>query len=124
MSLSLEKLDSLIYDGVKSPDDFIRVFKLQSVFQEWNGAAQLANLPLFLKGRALTVFDAIATKTTIAEALAGLVAGCGPNREHYMNEFYARKRKPGESMVAFGAVLHSLILKGMPDLKGDAMYQF
>ncbi len=90
MSLKFEKVDSLVYDGLSPPDDFIRIFKLQSVFQEWDAAAQLTHFPLFLKGRASTVFEGLTTKTTIAEVFDGMRQQCGPKTDYYMNLFYLR----------------------------------
>jgi hypothetical protein len=120
---SMERMDSLIYDGTTPPEDFIRTFNLQCLFSEWSDDDKLKNLPFFLKGQATDCLEKLTTKSTIEEALNGLKAGCGPSPEQYMVMFKARRRKPNETMVAYGNALKDLLQKGLPDVKGAGLAQ-
>ena len=121
--MSLEKMDILIYDGIAPPDDFLRMFNLQAVFQDWKEPEQLKALPFFLKGEATSAYDKITTKTAIKDVLKELALGCGPKAQDYMLQFHSRRRKPGETMVKYGAVLFDLISKGLPLVEGESRIQ-
>jgi hypothetical protein len=121
--LNMEKMDSLCYDGTTPPDEFIRMFNLQAIFNDWSDEDKLKYFPFFLKDSATTVFDDLSSKTSIAEAIKGIKDGCGPNSDTYMSMFQARSRKPGESFLTFGTALKELLVKGLPDLTGKGLEQ-
>jgi hypothetical protein len=108
--LGVETISTLIYDGTTPPEDFIRLFNIQSIFMDWKDADQLKNIPFFLVGRAQTCYDDATTKpNSIKEAKAVLVAGCGPSAEKYMSMFFSKKRKNNESMMAHGLKMQEFL---------------
>ena len=56
----------MVYEGEPDPNDFIRQYKIQALFHDWDEAKQVANIPLFLKKKASRVFKAINPQTTIS----------------------------------------------------------
>ena len=70
---SLSTLSAVIYDGNSNPATFVQQFKYQALFHDWDAAKQLTSLPLFLKGRAKCMYDAITTKQDIKNVLDELV---------------------------------------------------
>ena len=117
MLANANALSALLYDGSTPPEDFVKLFKLTAVFQDWNEAAQLANLTYFLKGRASRVLETGA-KATIAEAIKTIVEGCAISEEASMAKFFARHRQEGESMASVGQALRDLLKAGMPGCQG------
>jgi hypothetical protein len=118
---NLDQVGSLIYNGMTPPKEFTKVFRLQSLFLEWDATAQAKNIPVFLEKRALEVYTEITDKTNIENVLTALESHCGPTKEQYMAMFYARKRNPGETALKYGKALEELLKQGMPDIKGEAM---
>ena len=64
------------YDGTTDPHELARSFKLQSLLLNWNDAKQLTVLPLLLKGKALRVYNILATKENIEDVLKAVTDGC------------------------------------------------
>ena len=121
--ISPHGMEGLFYDGLGPPDEFIRMFRVQAIFQDWKPEDALKFLPAFLHGHATDVFDKLTAKTTLEDAIKGLVAGCGPKKDHYIQSFHMRKRKAGESMVKFGLAIKKLLNQGLPEVKGEAESQ-
>ena len=109
-------VELLIYNGTTSAKDFRQRFELQALFQGWDAAKQLTSLPLFLSGKAERAYNAIATKTDIADVLTALVAALAPSQDILLYAFYERKLRPGEKVSNFALALQELLIKGMPTI--------
>ena len=109
-------LDSLVYDGSTSPSDFIRSFQIQALYQDWDGASQLTHIPLFLKGKAKRVYDALTIKTTIKHVTDELLAKCAQSQDQLLYQFYERKRHDDESISKYALALQDLLQLAVPSL--------
>ena len=89
------------YDGTTSPQDFAARYRVLALLESWDAAAQLANLPLFLQGKAKRLYEAVTPKTTLKEALDGLIRACDKPKESSLFEFYQRRFQPPESISDF-----------------------
>jgi hypothetical protein len=81
VKMSLSGMEGLFYDGLGAPDEFVRTFKVQAIFQDWNDEDALKFLPAFLHGHAADVFAKLTAKTTLDDAIKGIVANCGPKKD-------------------------------------------
>lgn len=106
----------MVYEGESDPNDFIRQYKIQALFHDWDEAKQVANIPLFLKKKASRVFKAINPQTTILQIFNGLITGCQQPQELSLYQFYERKRRTGESVSKFALALQELLLKALPEM--------
>ena len=107
------------YDGTDDVDAFIRDFKIMSLYQKWDAATQLTNLPIFLHGKALRVYTACQTKTTIELALASIRTGCKPPNESLLINFYGRALGPSESISSYALELQDMLILAMPELQAE-----
>ena len=73
-------------------------------------------MPKFLSGKAKRAFDALTNKTTIKEAVDGLVKALAKPQEVLLITFYERRRKPHESISKFATALQELLHKACPDM--------
>ena len=64
------------FDGTTDPHEFARSFKSQSLMLNWNDAKQLTVLQLLLKGKALRVYNNLATKENIDDVIKAVTDGC------------------------------------------------
>jgi hypothetical protein len=96
MATTIDPFVSVIYDGAWSVSDFERAYKVQALVHGWDEAKTLASVPIFLKGKALRVYTAIASKVTLKEVFDGLKAACTMEPDKALHQFYDLKRKPGE----------------------------
>ncbi len=60
-----------IYDGISDPVDYVQVFKICNIKKSLNEATSIANLSVFVKGKALCVWDTVeaGSKDTIVKIL-------------------------------------------------------
>ena len=105
------------YDGTTDPKEFVRAFKLQSAMLNWNDAKQLSLVSLFLKGKALRVYENIQTKESIEDVLEAIIQGCAQPKEIHHEEFYQRKIRSDESITQFAMALQDLLQKAIPGMK-------
>ena len=110
-------LDSLVYDGSTCPSDFIRSFQIQALYQDWDGASQLTHIPLFLKGKAKRVYDALTIKTTIKHVTDELLAKYAQSQDQLLYQFYERKRHDDESISKYALALQDLLQLAVPSLE-------
>ncbi len=113
---SLSTLSAVIYDGNSNPETFVQKFKLQALFHDWDAAKQLTSLPLFLKGRAKRMYDAITTKQDIKNVLDELVKSCSQPKELLLYQFYERKRSTNESISKYALALQDLLALAVPTM--------
>ena len=105
------------YDGTTDPAEFKRQFRIQALVKGLDEETQLGIIEHCLTGRAKAVFDAIPVEDrTLERIFNGLQTQCAPGPEIYLTQFFARKPKPGESILVFAQALKDLISKGMPAL--------
>ena len=105
-----------IYDGSTDPKIFIQQFKIQSSLLDWDSAKQLANFPVFLKGKAARVISELGVKTAIKDYYDAIITACELSKETLMRLFYARKRKPDETLAKYGAALQALLWAAVPTM--------
>lgn len=105
-----------IYDGIGAPDTFIQEFKTTAQFMNWNSDAQLRNLPIFLQGKALRVFNAIGDKDSIDKTLNGLRTGCMPSSQSLMLLFFKRTLGKTELISEYALALKEILQAAMPNL--------
>ena len=111
----------VVYDGSTNPTEFIRQFKIQALYYEWDEAKQLANIELFLKGKAERVFTALNPKTAIKHVFDGLTLACSQSQELLLYQFYERKRGENESVSKYALALQDLLHLAVPNM--DALVQ-
>ena len=105
-----------IYDGIGDPDTFIQEFRITALFKSWTTANQLQHLPIFLKGKALRVFNAITDRDTIDKALKGLREGCKPPNESLLLSFFKRSLGKTELISEYALALQEMLQLAMPQL--------
>ncbi len=88
----------------------------------WNETVQFAQISLYLKGKALRVYDqAMATRTgntpttEIAGVFACLIAGCAQSSSELLYQFQNRTRHSNESLGQFARALQDLLARAVPD---------
>ena len=118
-AISKNTILELIYDGTTDPKSFIQQYKIQALFQSWDSAKQLENLPLFLTGKAKRTFDNIADKSSLENVYKAIIDGCSQSKETLMLKFYERKRGASESILKYATALQELLAKAMPDMPTD-----
>ena len=91
------------YDVTTDPKEFVRAFKLQSAMLNWNDAKQLSLVSLFLKGKALRVYENFKTKEAIEDVLEIIIQGCAQPKEIHLEEFYQHKIRSDES-IRYGSL--------------------
>ena len=111
-----------IYDGTTNPKEFQRNYMILSVLNEWDDAKQIAHISLFLKAKALRLYTALVTKTTVKHVFDELILKCSDSSETLLLKFYARKRQPDESYATFASALQEILAQAMPgvELAGQA----
>jgi len=67
-----------IYDGISDPVDYVKEFNICNIMKSLNEATAITNLPVFVRGKALRVWDAVeaSSQNIIAKIYAPLMAGC------------------------------------------------
>lgn len=113
-----------IYDGINDPELFIQEFKICAIMKAWNETTAIANFPVFFKGKAKRVYNAIVTKATIQQAYDGLILGCKPPNESLIVDFLSRKMKPEESISKYALDLQQLLQIAMPELQAGYQSSF
>ena len=106
----------MVFDGSKDPKEFIRLFKITALMNEWDAAKQLEVIELFLKDKALRYYDALTVKTNISHVFNELIAKCTPSNETFLTSFYNRKLIPQESITVFATDIQNLFFKALPTL--------
>ena len=109
----------VIYDGTTDPKEFVRQFQLQAMFSDWDDAKQLVCLPLFLKGKAMRMYDSITTKTKPADILSELSKKCAQPKELLLYQFYRRERSAGETITKYALALQDLLVQAVPEMSTD-----
>ena len=107
------------YDGLDSPAEFERVYAVTAAMQDWDVDKTLRNLPLFLRGKAKRVYDALATKTTLKHIFDELKLKCAVSREQLVERFQSRRRHAGESIARYADELFTLLSAAMPGLDAE-----
>ena len=107
------------YDGLDSPAEFERVYAVTAAMQDWDDDKTLRNLPLFLRGKAKRVYDALATKTTIKHIFDELKLKCAVPRDQLVERFQSRRRHAGESIARYADELFTLLSEAMPGLDAE-----
>ena len=74
----LIEMEKLCYDGSTPPKKFIKMFKIQAAFIDWDETAMAKNIPLFLEKRAMDVYEKSPSKTDIDVIFKELDEKCGP----------------------------------------------
>jgi hypothetical protein len=122
MSTATSRLQ--IYDGSTDPEDFVNSFKIQAA--EWSPENQLEYLPLFLRGKAKRLYDAVLAgdKDTIAKALIKIVALCAKPKETLLYKFYQRQLQSGESVADYACALKELLDVASPGLTMEQQLPF
>jgi hypothetical protein len=89
----------------------------------FDDAAKLANVGLYLDGRALALYDELmrartdhVVPTTITAVLDALIAGCAAPTDNLINDFHSRSLLPGESIAKFAMDIQATFTKAMPGL--------
>ena len=111
----LSDLTACIYDGMTKPTKFIEFFKLTSIINAWNEAAQLVNIKAFVKDKAEAAIASI-TPTTIEECYAFLRTKCCETSERMMVKFRERRPLLNESFTKYAVELKKLLKGASPDL--------
>ena len=106
----------MVFDGSKDPKEFIRLFKITALMNEWDAAKQLEVIELFLKDKALRYYNALTVKTNISHVFTELIAKCTPSNETFLTSFYNRKLNPQESITVFATDIQNLLFKALPTL--------
>ena len=110
-----------IYSGEKSWDEWIHHFESIATVNEWNGAAKLNWLRVWLTGRAGTVFRRLpgVTRKDSKEATKTLRERFEPEskNELYLAEWQTCTKKRTEDWAAFGEDLKLLVDKAYPDFQ-------
>ena len=117
----LIEMEKLCYDGSTPPKKFIKMFKIQAAFIDWDETAMAKNIPLFLEKRAMDVYEKSPSKTDIDVIFKELDEKCGPTANQYMAMFYARRKAPNETMMQFGKALEEMLHGGMPGVTDDKL---
>ena len=112
----IDPFSCVIYDGMSSPKEWIRSFNILAVYQDWDNEKKLANIPLFLKGKAQRVYDGMAMKTEIKQVTDELLAKCAVTSDALIVQFYNRKKKQDESYAQFASSLQDILSNALPDL--------
>ena len=107
---------SCMYDGSEDPRKFIDFFKITSIINSWDGAAQLLNVMPFLKDKAEAVVTAMTTRDNIAAVFKELREKCSEPPERLMARFNELKPKKGESYSKYITELKRLLKGASPDL--------
>jgi hypothetical protein len=89
----------------------------------FNDAAKLANVSLYLEGRALAVHDELmrartdhVVPTSIAAVLDALINEFTAPTDNLINEFHSRRFQQGESIAKFAMAIQATLTKAMPGL--------
>ena len=119
MAVRIDPFSAVIYDGTTSAKEFERQFAITAAINGWNADKQLEFIPLYLKGKALRVYNANETRTDVATVMKTIKDGCGLSPEQAMRMFDSCKRQSGENLERFGERLVSLLNLAAPDLAVD-----
>ena len=121
MAKVVSSMASMMYDGSTDPKEFSRQFRLHALFNDWDEAKQLTSLPLFLKGKAERVYNAITVKSKIDDVLKEINKKCAQPQEALLHQFYGRRREPHESITKYALALQDMLVLAVPDM--DAAQQ-
>ena len=115
----MQGMSSLSFDGTSDPKEFFKSFFLQASMFNWDNAKQAKVLPLYLKGKAERIYNAMpADKDKIEEIEKAIVKGCTQSQEVLLHAFYSRKPKEAETLSQFALALQDLLTKAVPTM-GD-----
>ena len=116
MAAQFADFSACMYDGLSDPKKFIDFYKIQSIIQGWDDAAQRTNVMSFLTEKAHTVITDLAIKTQMSHIYDELRSKCSPRPEALMMEFSKRKPLSGETITKYGLELAKLLKGASPDL--------
>ena len=115
------------YQGGDGWDEWITQFKNVATVNEWDAAAKLNWIKVYLAGRAQKAFQGLPeesrdtydhVKTALTERFE-----LASKRELYNAELQVRTRKPNEGWADFAEKLRRLTEKAFPDLDGWSQEQ-
>ena len=114
MAFRPDQINSLPYfDGSTDTNDWIRMFKIMAVFQDWDEPKQIKYIDLFLKGKASNVYKktcpTATTINTIDPLFTALIVGCKKSEAQLHALFRARRKLPHETFGQFGAAIYDLL---------------
>lgn len=113
-----------IYDGTTNPREFERAFVIMALLLDWDDTKQIANIQYFLKSKALRLYTALATKTTVKHVFDELKLKCSDSADVLLAKFYNRSKRSDESYATFASNLQEILMLAMPGLeavKADSM---
>jgi hypothetical protein len=116
MNPQFADFSACMYDGHTDPTKFIEFFKISSLVNSWDAAAQLENVTIFLKDKALQLHNDLATKTQISHIYDELKLKCSPRPESQMFAFNTRKIANNETITKYGTELAKLLKGANPGL--------
>ena len=115
----MQGMSSLSFDGTSDPKEFFKSFLLQASMFHWDDANQAKVLPLYLKGKAERISNAMpADKDKIEEIEKAIVKSCTQSHEVLLHAFYNSKPKEAETLSQFALALQDLLTKTVPTM-GD-----
>jgi hypothetical protein len=113
----------LTYDGLSCPREFKKQYLKMAAAFGFNDAAKLANVGLYLDGRALVVYEELmrartdhTVPTTIGAVLDALIDEFTAPTDNLINEFHNRRLIQGESIAKFATAIQATLTKAMPGL--------
>jgi hypothetical protein len=108
----------LMYDPYDDPNSKYHLIQCQ--YLDWDNARAINNLPLFLKGRALTVHNEnLQNKATLEACFNTLEARFRTPTHLPIQRYEARTLKQEETILSFATEIHSLLTAAMPNLTED-----
>ena len=100
-----------------APTEWFKRFEICSAANDWDDAMQAKKMPTLLEGEALAVWLELSEETqkSYADAKQKIIDRLSPMNFISLDDFHARKLKPGEALSVFLHALQRLLGQAMPD---------
>ena len=101
------------------PTEWFKRFEICSAANDWDDAMQAKKMPTLLEGEALAVCLDFSEddQKNYSEAKKKIIARLAPMSFVSLDDFHARRLRPGESLPVFAHSLKSLLGQAMPDVE-------
>ena len=101
------------------PTEWFKRFEICSAANDWDDAMQAKKMPTLLEGEALAVWLDLSEddQKNYSEAKKKIIARLAPMSFVSLDDFHARRLRPGESLPVFVHSLKSILGQAMPDVE-------
>ena len=107
------------------PTEWFQRFDICSTANDWDDTMKAKKLPTLLEGEALAIWLELSQdeQKDYGEAKKRIVSRMAPMKFISMDDFHARRMRPGESLSIFVHDLKRLLSQAMPETEGPTRQQ-